>query len=403
MAADDLAERLADRLADRLGRAVVVYDTDLRLVAFSEHAADVDPVRASIILARRASPRARQMIRASGVRHGHRPVRIPRDDRTGAPARVTFPLWREDRLLGYVAYLDDAVGEEVPEEQHRALLEVSGELAALLEHRRRLAGSAQHGVADLLGDLLSGDDDRRVRAGGALLTGGFLRSGPAYRAVVVARRGVAPDVPGATDEALADGLAGLVRLRPGSACGAVLGTRAVAVVSRALAAGELAAVLSGARDGLVAGIGGPRLSPQELASSHREAEIASRGPELLPTSYPVVAAWPDLGVDRLLLQLPAGELTADDLPPAVNGLLRTQRGRALVTTLDCYLDCGGDAQEAARRLTIHRSTLYYRLDRVRELTGADLADGRTRRELHVGLRVAALIGVLAEPAGPPPG
>ena len=42
---------------------------------------------------------------------------------------------------------------------------------------------------------------------------------------------------------------------------------------------------------------------------------------------------------------------------------------------------------------IHRSTLYYRLDRIRELTGRDLRDGRTRRELHTGIRIAQLAGL----------
>ena len=42
---------------------------------------------------------------------------------------------------------------------------------------------------------------------------------------------------------------------------------------------------------------------------------------------------------------------------------------------------------------IHRSTLYYRLDRIRELTGSDLHDGRTRRELHTGIRIAQLAGL----------
>ncbi len=35
---------------------------------------------------------------------------------------------------------------------------------------------------------------------------------------------------------------------------------------------------------------------------------------------------------------------------------------------------------------MHRTTLHYRLDRVRELTGADLDDGATRLRLHLGSR-----------------
>jgi DNA-binding PucR family transcriptional regulator len=38
-------------------------------------------------------------------------------------------------------------------------------------------------------------------------------------------------------------------------------------------------------------------------------------------------------------------------------------------------------------LSIHRSTLKYRLKRVRELLGQDLNDGSTRLDLHLATRV----------------
>jgi DNA-binding PucR family transcriptional regulator len=34
---------------------------------------------------------------------------------------------------------------------------------------------------------------------------------------------------------------------------------------------------------------------------------------------------------------------------------------------------------------IHRTTLYYRLDRIREITGLDIDDGDVRLHLHLGL------------------
>ena len=74
-------------------------------------------------------------------------------------------------------------------------------------------------------------------------------------------------------------------------------------------------------------------------------------------------------------------------------ILDARSGDVLARTLDAYLNAGGDAQAPARTLMIHRSTLYYRLDRIRELTGSDLHDGRTRRELHTGIRIAQLAGL----------
>jgi DNA-binding PucR family transcriptional regulator len=58
----------------------------------------------------------------------------------------------------------------------------------------------------------------------------------------------------------------------------------------------------------------------------------------------------------------------------------------LVTTLWQYYECGGNYDATARALTIHRSTLRYRLRRIRELTGHDLGAVEIKLNLHVATR-----------------
>jgi hypothetical protein len=58
-------------------------------------------------------------------------------------------------------------------------------------------------------------------------------------------------------------------------------------------------------------------------------------------------------------------------------------GFELVATLSVYLACGGDYDTAAGELGIHRSTLRYRLRRIREVSGHDLDKLGTRHDLHV--------------------
>ena len=60
-------------------------------------------------------------------------------------------------------------------------------------------------------------------------------------------------------------------------------------------------------------------------------------------------------------------------------------GFELVTTLSVYLDCGGDYAMAARELGIHRSTLRYRLHRIRHISGYDLGEASTRFDLHAAI------------------
>ena len=59
----------------------------------------------------------------------------------------------------------------------------------------------------------------------------------------------------------------------------------------------------------------------------------------------------------------------------------------LLATLAEYFDRGCNIDQAAAVLSIHRSTLKYRLKRVRELLGQDLNDGSTRLDLHLATRV----------------
>ncbi|MFI7407910.1 PucR family transcriptional regulator [Streptomyces sp. NPDC049627] len=63
----------------------------------------------------------------------------------------------------------------------------------------------------------------------------------------------------------------------------------------------------------------------------------------------------------------------------------------LVETLCRYFDCGGNYDEAAAALTVHRSTLRYRLQRIREISDRDLADVDTRLNLQVATRVWKII------------
>ncbi len=59
----------------------------------------------------------------------------------------------------------------------------------------------------------------------------------------------------------------------------------------------------------------------------------------------------------------------------------------LVHTLSHYLECGGNYDESAAALDVHRSTLRYRLGRIADLTGFDLRDNDTRFNLHAATRV----------------
>jgi DNA-binding PucR family transcriptional regulator len=65
----------------------------------------------------------------------------------------------------------------------------------------------------------------------------------------------------------------------------------------------------------------------------------------------------------------------------------------LVTTLETFLDADGNVAGTAQRLFTHRHTVYYRLERVRELSGLDVGSSDGREKLSLGLKAMRVLGI----------
>ncbi len=130
-----------------------------------------------------------------------------------------------------------------------------------------------------------------------------------------------------------------------------------------------------------------------VPTAHREAVLALRVARAVPALGPV-AAFERLGPHGLLapLAFPPADGAPARLPAALRALETAPDGAELLGTLRTVLDAGEDVAGAAAALHVHRSTLHRRLRRIEQLTGADLADGRTRLELHAGLVLRELRG-----------
>src|SRR5215472_15590850 len=124
---------------------------------------------------------------------------------------------------------------------------------------------------------------------------------------------------------------------------------------------------------VVAGIGDPRPMPANAYLSYREARLAARVAATVTTVGPI-AAWRDLGAFRTLAQLPTCDEVTSSLDPRLMRLLEHADPTVLVT-LEAFLDLAGDVKATAESLHVHRGTLYYRLQKVRKLAGADLGTG----------------------------
>jgi sugar diacid utilization regulator len=136
------------------------------------------------------------------------------------------------------------------------------------------------------------------------------------------------------------------------------------------------------------GVGGRCLDPADLPRSCREASVALwlqkvvRGREQV-TLFEQLGVYQVLGtakdtaaMERFARQWLGALLDYDAI-----------HGSQLVRTLSEYLDLGGSYDASAGALSVHRSTLKYRLKRIRDVSGHDLAVPDTQFNLQLATRV----------------
>jgi len=138
---------------------------------------------------------------------------------------------------------------------------------------------------------------------------------------------------------------------------------------------------------VAAGPVAPRL--EDIADSARRARRAlAMGTRLTPDA--LVHDDRDLGIFALLSADPA-ELRAHVqhvLGPLLQG--SSTRSAMLLATLEALVSTRG-LNEAAAQLGIHRHTVVYRLQRLRDLLGVDLDDPAQRHRLWLALQAARLL------------
>lgn len=135
------------------------------------------------------------------------------------------------------------------------------------------------------------------------------------------------------------------------------------------------------------GAGGRCVSPTEFPRSYREAKFALRlldsakGPDQ-------ATAFDDLGVYGILSSIEDINGVEDFVRRWLGALLDYdgKKSSDLVATLSHYLECGGNYDATAAALVVHRSTLKYRLQRIRDISGHDLAEPDVRFNLQLATR-----------------
>ncbi|MFJ4057646.1 PucR family transcriptional regulator [Streptomyces albogriseolus] len=323
------------------------------------------------------------------------PVRSPthQEEMLRQVAREAGPVRVKDRLIALARPRGDVLGvlaiedPEATANEHTmfALDHAQRLLAQELLHMRELTEVELRLRRQLIDDLLEGTDETSAYARAEALGHDLQRT---HYVVVVHWPGNAADdsFTRAVEHATATTAARPLIARRGDRVVLLTEARPDHDAVHAALAHEL-----GRPDGAI-GVSTRCDSPDGVPRCYQEAlralEVRQNSRQRSGTTF-----FDDLGLYRILG--PGNDLRE------LEGFVREWLGQLLdydaehdtelVETLSHYFDCGGNYDEAAAALTVHRSTLRYRLQRIREISDHDLADVDTRLNLQVATRVWKII------------
>ncbi|WP_460851217.1 PucR family transcriptional regulator [Nocardioides montaniterrae] len=331
-----------------------------------------------------------------GVLAGDQPVSLDSPRATGAArAAQGFPyaaVLRAFRIGG--RYIWELLVEHADADEHEVLLRAAADIWSVSDD---LAVHVTDAYRAALADRARRDDQMRSVVVGALLDGEDLASGLGGEAsavlalpggegyVVVAAETTMPGV-----EALADVERSLRRTNVASAWRLDRDHQDGVVALRpGFGVEELAAVLAELAAGRV-GMSAVFATIDGAVRARHEARTACAA--ATPGTSEVVR----FEQHPLAVLLASNPDQARQLVDAVLGpvLALPAEDRAVVMqTARTWLAVGGSTSTAARELFIHRNTVRYRIRRLEEVTGRDLALPVDAAELYVALECARILGL----------
>ena len=373
------ADHFGRQLAERLRAEIPLY-ADERSVAFETVVASTT-ANLRYVLGRLAG--------APSVDGGDDAARLTGADRavSGVPYDAVLQAYRVGGRFIWELLVSSA-----PMEAQEVLLRAAADIWAVTDE---LQEQVTEGYRSALASQVRRDGQRRAVLVGAVLGGDVGESDDLWRSAGVLGMGrqgefvvVSAECPSAGAEALrevepvlrrrnltsawclaSDFQDGLVQLRPGVDVDAFL------ELLRELATGRV-------------GVSAPFERLTSAPDALREARTACLAGT--PRSSEVVRF--DAGALPLLLA--TAPLQSEAMARSVlGGLLELpeEDRRTLIQTARVWLACGGSTSTAARELHLHRNTVRYRLRRVEQLTGRDLAHPASTSEVYVALECARIL------------
>jgi sugar diacid utilization regulator len=312
-----------------------------------------------------------------------------------AAGGIVAAAGRDDRLLGALVLIDP--GDRAQAEHEVTLAHGARVLTIELDRQWELAETERRFGRDLLDELVSGIDEQLALA--RAQERGHDLSRP-HRVLVVE--------PLDSQDAH-EFFHAVRRAARDTEVGTLLAEREGTVVVLAHTDADrrpnrmwesLHAAIAGAPGGgeCRIGVGDVCDTPTEIPRSYDEARSALRV-QLVAGGHQHVTDFARLGVFRLFAE--ATQLAGVErfVRHWLGALLEydDEHRSTLVATLSSFLENGGNYDATARSLDVHRSTIKYRLRRIREIAGRDLSDPDTHFNLQLATRARLTLVALQAP------
>ncbi|GAB91794.1 PucR family transcriptional regulator [Gordonia rhizosphera] len=378
-------QTIVDDLAGAIGRAAVINDTDLKVLAASAQGEPIDRARVESILSRRTPEPVKDYAFSLGIFDTEVPVVVPEHPGLGILRRLCVPLRHGAERYGFLWII---LGAHDVGDADRQVIRDSAERASEAFHAQRTAaaaGRAERASMLLEAILSAGPEDI------SQLVDEFSDVVPieadqqfvlhVYRDAVGTRADHAGSQADGRGQRIPSRRPGVIVVEGASETVAL--TRSAA----SLRAPEPSPITGGDYDGH--GVSKPFNDIRDVRQARDEARFAALVAAVVP-EFAGSAGYADLGGWLLFERLPWTRDCVRSISTAAAELIVPGR-EMLLETVSTYLSNAGDASATIADLRVHRTTFYYRMDKVRQVIGDVLEDGWSSSALHAALKLYQLV------------
>ncbi|MDQ0214646.1 DNA-binding PucR family transcriptional regulator [Oikeobacillus pervagus] len=390
---------LADRISEKLECPITIEDANHRIIAYSRHEGEVDPVRIATIMRRRVPEQVINSLWKVGaipkLFESGEPVVIPKIENVGLGERVAISVWKNKEVLGFIwAHATTTFSSEkmdILKESAKVVKQV------LMKHQKNQRENDEN-YQEFFWKLLTGhitkwkDMEKECRH--------FDLNFDGVLAVIVFEFQDKLD-PSIESQAnyLIDNIQKIpVLCRTFESNQLILLTKLPTMDQQKQIDSFISHFTNKMGERLqsmshvTGAVGGLYTKPSDIHQSFQEALYVLQMKQLFPHECEKMVSYDHLGVFQFIQTLYENKKKHHDRNLILEKLTQydEQHRTNLLKTIEVFLQCDSNVNDAAKILHIHINTLSYRLKRISEIADFNLKDPNQKMNLYLHLLMSRM-------------